>query len=334
MTKELTISYKKIDSCITIFELMNLILDSDVTFGDIEKLFSKEKQKSELKSTTLYSVKLSKCINTLRLFGFNVSKEKGRYRLQNSPYKIDMTPQNLYAFELIKNFANSFKTIQDKALKNCDETQKRKVLKELAITNEFSKFIENLEFRFSDDAKVLQRYKASKKILDFGFYFASLEDKVCVCSNCCNEDYDIKISYYKNSKIITMLVKPIKLSYTTGAMRLEVLDTKSGDSFLIPIDKIIDIKQQPSKSKPFGSGKISVFGIRGRLSKNYTLREWEHSHGEENGWNIIVNTKEPEDELLKRLLKYADSCKIFNPKTLRQKYLEKIDKMLAIYQET
>lgn len=330
------VSAKKIDSCKKIFELMYLILDRDASFQDIVELFSKEKSSAHTENNlTLYSVELSKYINTLKLFGFNVSKEKGHYRLINSPYKIDLSNHDLHAFDLIKRYAKSFKNTQEKYLENCDENERKRFQKVYKVTKAFDKFLENLEFRFTDSIKVIQKRNSGKQELDFGFYFVSLKDKICICSNFCKEDYDVNIVYYnKNSKILTLIASPKEIIYGTRSVRLKVMD-KNGEYFLISLDKIIDIKQQPYKSKqPFSDGKTSVYGIRGRLSQNYKLREWETLSGYDNGWMVIVNKKEPEEELFKRLLKYADSCKIFTPITLKQKFLAQIDEMLKMYQDT
>ena len=81
----------------------------------------------------------------------------------------------------------------------------------------------------------------------------------------------------------------------------------------------------------FSNNKTVVYGLKGRLAKNYKLREWETSNGPRGEWNIIFNKNEPETELLTRLLKYGDQCIVFTPHEFRNKLHDKIKKTLALY---
>lgn len=306
-------STKQVDSCIKMFALLKLLLEDNANFSQVIKVISDE-ESSISPANSIHSVTLNKYLNTLKLFGLNVKKEKGKYHLINPPYKIDLNQEDLHAFMLIKNCAANIYSNEN------------------PNDYEIEKFIKSFELRFSEATQMLMKKNESANKADFSFYYDKFTNKVETCSKFCKEDYRVEIIYYitrsgkKQEKKIT--AKAQNLLYRRGTVRLQVVDLTSGEPAVISLDNIISIKQLPNKIPPtLNTNRVTVYGLRGRLAKNYTLRPWEYSRGIENGWLVIVNKDESEEELTKRLLKYGANCKVLNPTGFR-------DKILSIYEDT
>lgn len=304
---------KQIDTIIKTFALLNLLLKDNADFTEVLKAISNNDTLLTSDNGT-YNVMLSKYLNTLKLFGLDVKKEKGQYKLINPPYKLELSTSELNIFNTIKECAKNFQTAENKDLE---------------------KFIEAFELCYSEQTQILNESIKNTNKQSLDFYYKELTDKIDICTKICNEDYKVEIVYTdENTKeLIKTLVKTKNLVYRNGIIKLEFLDLKRNEVQSIALDKIINIKQNPEKSiSIFIHNKTVVYGLKGRLAKNYTLRPWETSNGKGGEWTIIINKNEPEDELMKRLLKYGDQCIVYTPHIFREKIHNKIKKTLALYE--
>jgi len=300
---------KTIESCLKIFKLIKLLLEDSATFKDVVEVIS-DTQTSNSSNSSLHSVMLNKYLNTLKLFGLNVYKEKGKYHLINSPYKISLSAEELNIFNRIKECSSQFK----------DDNE------------DFQKFLKSLELRFSEETKFLNKKTETKT--DFRFFYEKFSDKINICTKFCNDEYNVKLTYYdKDHKECQTIGKPCNLIFRTRSAKLQVIEQASKELLTVSIDKIIDIKQLPTKAQTnYTLGRVTVFGLRGRLAKNYKLRTWEKSSLiNKDGWIVITNRDESEEELTERILKYGDLCRVFTPHSFRDKIKASIDKTLALY---
>ena len=302
---------KQIDTCIKTFALLRLLLEDKANFNQVIKVISGENI-SGYSENSLYSVTLNKYLNTLKLFGLNVKKEKGCYHLINPPYKIDLSREELTALELIKHGSSQL-----------SESEQL----------ELNKFLNAIELRLSETSQMLLQAQNSQNNADFSFYYDKITNKIDTCEKFCREDYKVEIIYYNGKKEDKFIANAKELLYRSGSIRLKCLNLQTREPLTISLDQIISIKQLPEKTvSNFTLNKITVFGLRGRLAKNYKLRYWEYSRGfDENGWLIVVNKDEDENELFARLMKYGDLCKVFTPKVLADKLNKEIDAILDIY---
>lgn len=303
---------KQVDSIHKTFALLNLLLKNNANFVEVVKTISPTADPISI-DNSIHSVNLNKYLNTLRLFGLNVKKEKGKYHLINPPYKIELTPTDIKALNNIKECAEKYPTSNNKT---------------------FEEFINSFELHFSEKTQMYIQSLETNSNTDFSFYYDKLTNKIDICTKFCNEDFNVEIIYYKTdiTKPIKILAGTKELIYRNGSIKLNILNLKTNEHQLIPLDKIIDIKQNPKKnSMNFSNNKTVVYGLKGRLSKNYKLRPWETSSGPRGEWNVIFNKNEPEAELLTRLLKYGDQCVVFTPHDFKNKLQDKIKKTLALY---
>ncbi len=307
-------SSKQIDSCIKMFALLKLLLEDNANFNQVIKVISDGPQSTGSENSN-YSVTLNKYLNTLKIFGLNVKKERGQYHLLNPLFKINLTAQELKAFLLLKRYSES------------EELEE-------SMREELTKIIRAFELRFSESTQMLAKANESQHNANFNFYYKKFTDKLDTCSKFCREDYIVEIIYYdKKNKEKKINCKALDLNYRSGAVFLEVLDLTSRLTSQISLDKIISIKQSHSKTDSAKNmNRVVVFGLKGRLAKNYKLRKWEYARGIENEWLIIVNRDENEDELTKRILKYGDSCKVYGPLDYKNKIYSTFSEILKLYE--
>lgn len=307
-------SSKQIDSCIRMFALLRLLLEDNANFNQVVKVIS-DTDAPVTSDNSLYSVTLNKYLNTLKIFGLNVKKEKGKYHLLNPLYKIDLMPEELKAFNLLKTFEDA---------ENIDENTKELLCKVL----------KTFELRFSETTQMRAQTLNSKYKANFVFYYDKFTNKIDICTKFCREDYKVEIIYFQSrarEKKITC--KAQKLLFRSKTALLQVLDLQSREIMSISLDKIISIKQLPMKTTPvFCTNRVVVFAIKGRLAKNYQLRKWEYIREVDDEWHIIVNKDESEEELIRRILKYGDLCKVIAPRDFREKIHSVLTNTLKLYE--
>lgn len=296
------------------FALLRLLLEDNANFNQVVKVIS-DSPEAISSDNGVYSVTLNKYLNTLKIFGLNVKKEKGKYHLLNPLYKIDLTREELKAFHILKNYETTF---------GADENTKEQL----------HKLLKAFELRFSEKTQMLAKTENSKFNANFSFYYENFTNKIDICTKYCKEDYKVEIIYYLprgTEKKITC--KPQELLFRSRTVLLQVLDLQSRETISISLDKIISIKQLPIKTTPtFSANRVVVFGIRGRLAQNYRLRKWEYVREIDNEWQIIVNKDESEEELTGRILKYGNLCKVFAPKDFKDKINSTLTNTLKLYE--
>lgn len=306
-------STKQIESCIKMFALLKLLLEDNANFTQVVKVIA-DSRDAVSSDNGGYSVTLNKYLNTLKIFGLNIKKEKGKYYLLNPLFKIDLTREELKAFNILKNYETTSEV---------DENTKEQL----------SKLLRAFELRFSERTQMLTKAENSKYNANFSFYYEKFTNKIDICTKYCKEDYKVEIIYYQprgTEKKITC--KPQELLFRSKTVLLQVLDLQSREIISISLDKIISIKQLPIKTTPvFSTNRVVVFGIKGRLAQNYRLRKWEYIREIDNDWHIIVNKDESEEELTNRILKYGASCKVIAPRDFREKIHSALTNTLKLY---
>ena len=305
---------KQIDCCITMFELLKTLLNDEATFAQLTQILTNE-DFSIPPETRIISVSLNKHLNTLKLFGLNINKEKGKYYLENSPFNIICTNKELRALALITSWANQ--------LNNANNTNE-----------EFNKFIHLIKTRLPQESKNALKEIESSLHTELIHYPQTEADLIKNCAKYCNEDFSIEITFHKTKKKIEQKITAIaqELLFRKNKTHLRALDLKSRQFTTIPLRNIISIKQLPTKiNSTFSTNKITVMALRGRLARNYKLRPWEYVETKNKEWLIVVNKDESEEELTKRILKYGDLCKVITPLKMRQKIKNTIDETLALY---
>ena len=304
------LSNKFNDSGIKMFKLLNLLYQGEADFKDVIQIFLDDKT-----SNSNANVNLCKYLNSLKVFGIRVEKNKDKYKAYNLPYTYNFTKDELEAVE---------------KLRSCSDLILSKKAKP-----DFDKFLEALTARYDDETQMLAKEVESDEEFDFSFFFKSIKDKLSECEQYIADNQILNISYTdKSGKLVKVSGKPIDILYGKRDARLRMYNSKSQQVFDIQIKNIRSIEQTPQKSEmPVLDSVQVVFKLSGRLAKNYRLRENEYSRGFDpfDGRLVVVNKNEDISELLHRLMRYGSSCEVTNPKFVREKMIDLIDKTIENY---
>ena len=302
-------SSKYNDSCLKMFQFLKLLTQGPVDFNVVLDIFSDET--TEGKSNP--HVALNKYLNTLKIFGIKVQKKQNKYYLLSSPYKITLNADDLKSLNIIKS-----------ALELLPNGKHKKNIET---------FIKNLEIRFSEETQATLKSINSTKNLDYTFNFSELKEQIKQCEEYCQENHKLEITYTDiKGKLKHIICSPVELKYQKRKICICVNIQNEGRIAEIPIDNIKSINQLPSTNNNQIATTTITFRIKNRLARNYKLREWERIEKiEPNGDIIVVNKNEDQDILLRRLMRYGNSCVILYPKFMKERMLELINKTLENY---
>lgn len=302
-------SSKYNDSCLKMFQFLKLLTQGPVDFNVVLDIFSDET--TEGKSNP--HVALNKYLNTLKIFGIKVQKKQNKYYLLSSPYKITLNADDLTSLNIIKN-----------ALELLPNGKHKKNIET---------FIKNLEIRFSEETQATAKAINSTQNLDYTFNFSELKEQIKQCEEYCQQNHKLEITYTDiKGKLNHIICSPVELKYQKRKICICVNIQNEGRIVEIPIDNIKSINQLPSTNNNQITTTTITFKLKNRLAQNYKLREWERIEKfEPNGDIIVVNKNEDQDLLLRRLMRYGNSCVILYPKFIKERMLELINKTLENY---
>ena len=303
-------SEKYNDSCLRIFALIKMFVESDAPFAEVIKLFADENGNLTQKC----NVTLNKYMNTLDLCGIKVKKRKNKYYLQKMPYSIHLNEHELYAVSLMKS-AMSF-------------LPKGKVKTSLVT------FIQDLELRYDRNTKNLNKVVASTRNFNLSFYFMQFEKQITQCENYCQEKNKLDLSYVgEEAKVVNIVCVPEEIIYTDDIVCLRVYESLTRQNIDIPIDKITNINVLEAKDNSAEKVCTSViFTLKGNLAKSYKLRDWETLESKNSDGSItICNRGEDFQALSIRLFKYQDNCVVEAPKYLKNNIKKLINTTLKNY---
>jgi predicted DNA-binding transcriptional regulator YafY len=298
------------NSCVALFEFLKLLSSGSADHKSVIKLLN-EHLDSELSSA---HVTLHKYLNTLKIFGIQVKKDNNRFYLLNSPYKIDLTAEDLEAAAILRKYLNELPDSKDKA--------------------QAEQFFKDLEIRYNENTRKLSELTKPVETEGLSFCTAELSEQIKQCEKYCEDKYQLNITYInkKNAEEKLMFCSPVETICRKGKICLCVYKHSGSQIMEIPLSRIKSIDRLPVPAANNPLTTTVIFKIKGRLAKNYRLREWEIlKEIEPDGSLVIKNTNEDFDILLRRLMRYGPCCVVSSPKILREMMKELIDETLAHY---
>lgn len=303
------LSEKYNDSCIKIFSLLKLLIEDKAEYSEVIKIFSDETSNNN----ATIPVVLNKYLNTLKVFGMNVKKEKNKYYLSNFPFIVEFSSEDVKTVQLLKASVDLLPNRKSK--------------------DAFLSFIKSLEIRYSDFAKTYADSLDSSFYKSFTNYFSKNQDKIIECEKYCSDKKKLEVIYSTNLEDNTIICSPKEVKYQDGKVCLIVFNQLSMQIIEIPVDSIKSIRQLPTVTTSKEVSTSVVYLLKGPLVKSYKLREWEYSNGYDSQGNlIVVNKNEDFEILLSRLMRYAQYCEVLTPLSMRSKMSDTINKMLENYQ--
>ncbi len=254
---------------------------------------------------------INKYINTLKLLNVPIVKLKDKYYIQRS---LESTNYETSDLSVIK--------FMNESLNNIDALQFKDNLKEA---------LQVVEKSFSDDTYNLIKNKEIKAYPSI-INITKKDENVELYEKYCREKYKLNLQYKNDltGKTEKYNVAPLKIIYKKGNAVLfgYCYGTCSYKEFLL--SNILKSEQMPQVSTINLSGAVT-FKLKGRLASSYKLKEGETVLEMGVDYKVISNTLEDKDLILKRLIRYFDSCEILYPKQMKEKMLNLINEMESIY---
>lgn len=300
---------KTCDTSIRVLETLKILLKNRASIQDVLYYFEKIDPNNKLYTNEV----ILKYINTLKVFGFRFVKEKDKYVLMNTPVQFDFNVNDLSIICLIEKFSE--------------------LLPEEKIKTEITKFLHELEKRFSDNTKILSHNIKKPDIINLNLDYQRYTKQIKEYERYCQDKQKLKLTYINKNKTETsIMVEPEEIKYFNNEVYLSVYNPLSAQIQDINFNSILKIEQLPLKSNPQNILSSVTFKLKDRLSKNYRLHENEEIIKiESDGSIIILNRKEDTHLLLKRLMKYGENCEVLSPKNLREEMREIIKATLGNY---
>lgn len=276
------------DTSIRVLELLKYMVKNDINISDTNNDIPEFE--NIMPETYL------KYFSTMAKAGLSVRKKDKKYTLCSFPNKINLTKEDLIAFKIIcSNFTECCSEKETDFFINFSQMIEKSLYDEQREI--FEKIIEN----FKEDNLITSEIRKKSTILED---FISLGQK-------------LKIKYKKQ----IIVCEPKTVEIKNGKIYFTVNDIKKGTYKSLLADLISSIEVLPTRVTSFGMNETAVFTVYDRLAENYRLRENEKIQSFDEKSKTIVAKNFDREELLKRLLKYGENCKIQTPKFLQKEFL-------------
>lgn len=293
------------ESCLKIFQLLKLLYENDAYYEKVIAIFKDDENLDKL------PVVLNKYLNTLKVFGIKITKNKDKFETESIPFSHDFNLDDMKSVYILET------------------------LSKYIINNKVRKNIETLvaQLKIRLDENSLHIYNQLSLNSDFGFYYTGLKKQIEICEKFCDEEFKISVKYLLNNKETEIICNPNQIIYKKNNVYLRVYKVKDNLVEDINLSNILEIKQLPVAKNKTEIQSTTTFKLKGRLANAYTLKENEVLNEVcADGSKIITNKNEPVDVLLRRLARYDHDCVIIRPKFLREKMKEFINNALDNYE--
>lgn len=297
-------SDKNFDAGLRILEVLKVLLNEN-----LKKVEVIEKLKNNNLIETVYTQEaFVKYFNTLEALGFELERAKNKYILLNALYSIDITKKERELLEQI--------ILKNKSL------YESKNLKDLKTA--MSKINKYLEPKFSrDELSSMFDICVMHENNDF-------RDKLLLSiGNMIIDNQQVMLKYWRTKNQMEELKVELKdIVEKNNSIFVYCYCPTLGRNKNINLNSIVELKQLPNKSQNISCLNSVVFELHGRLMRAYKLKPSEKVINFNQNYITVSNSEDDKDILLRRLLKYGESCKIVSPKSLKAEMLELTNEML------
>ncbi len=296
------------ETAVRALEVLKLLSFEEKTQEEIIKhIFNAKKSDYELRTDSLY-----KYLNTFKMFGINVIRNKGKYTLSNLPLNINLTEKEIETIKVLysysqevcpENTANQFKLL----LKNLLKCSNQEILlEETEIKNHLKKI------KLNTNKENIEKF-----------------------SLLCKEKQRISFLYQNRvlNKTQKFIVEPIEVIAKPTGEILKAFNPDIAENQNFQIEEITELKQLPIMVKSMSVKNAVTFELKGRLALAYELKNGERVIKREKNSLIVSSSEEDKEELLKRLLRYGVSCEILYPKVFKERFFDLIDRIKSVYKE-
>lgn len=253
-----------------------------------------------------------KYLSTLKFAGIELKRHKCRYEIGKLPFRLNLSNEDVTALSILKALL--------------------KVTAEKNIIKEVNKFFYQLNMRidfeknpYKDEIKECKnKITLTKEQIKEVKKYEELQ----------KEDLRFKITYKNILNETTSVICEIIEAYTeNNNVYLKVYNTLQGCFLVLNTKQIEDIEETPQKNTHRYFSSTTVFKLKGKLAKRYTLREEEQALGfDQDGCLTVASKQEPKEDLFLRLMRYGNNCEVVSPKSDRETMHSLITETLKNYQ--
>lgn len=246
---------------------------------------------------------LSKIIHTLKMCDIEIISHKRKYSIKKLPWNITLSKSSQKTLFDLKNFSQS---LRQKELYESYKELLQKIIPFLENNNEI-----NL------DSPTLITHKKFEKLMNKLSHAKENNYKIKIETKDQSFIYDtFTLNFYKNTTSITGYINTSHINHT------------------ISLNEIKNIKCLPQKASGLCIPQSVMLEITGKLKNAYSIKPEEHLIDFDEEKLIISNKGEDKKSLLKRILKYQNSCKITAPHALQEDYVKMLKDILTNYKHS
>jgi len=306
------------NGCLNIFRFLKLLYDDKADYCSVYNIFKSDiidddsKIQDEKKLNNLIQVIINKYINSLKVFGIKIKKEKHKYKLNSSLYSIEYTLKDIKALSILLSAGN-----------NIPDENLNKDMKNLK---------ENMLLRMNNSDKNTLNSLISDR--DFSFFYTDLKAQIKQCKEYCSDNVILNLMYLHRNKEIRIKCKPKEITYDVKTPYLNVYDINKKENIEIALPNILSMEVMPNRTaSKIENTTTVVYKLKGRLAKIYKLKEGEKLGEAGQDFITVINSGEPFDKLFARLMRYAELCEIISPKYIRAEMINLINETIKLYKE-
>jgi len=302
--------FKKVnDTSIRVLETLKILSNGSSSIQNIIRYFENSYPDGRVYTNEV----ILKYINTLKVFGCKIVKEKDKYSLMNTVSRIKLNTSDLKSICLLENFAADFP--------------------EEIVKTELGKFLQELEKRFDDNTRMLANSLNRPQLAGSKFSYEKYSGKIKKYEKYCTDAHRLKITYMDDSKNEkSIIAEPHNIKYGENNVYFCVYNPTSAQIQDLSFDNILEVEQLPSKSNPQNMFSSVTFELKDRLAKGYTLHDGEKlASVKPDGSIVIISHREDRGLLLRRLMRYGVYCEVIAPQSLRAEMAQLIAATIENY---
>jgi len=302
-------SKKNSAASIRVLETLKILSQRSASIQDIIRHFEQIEPNNKIYTNEV----ILKYLNTLKVFGFVLIKEKDKYVLLNPPCQFDLNEKDLNAIYLLAKTAEQFP--------------------EEKVKTEINNFLHELEKRFSEKTRLLIKNTKKPDFKNIEINYNKYSNQIKQFEKYCIDGQRLKITYKRqNQDKASTIVDPKEIKYIGNDVYFSVYNAISAQIQDINLHSILKVEQLPLKSNNTNMLSSVTYLLKDRLAKVYKLKDGEDiMQVKSDGSTIIINRKEDRVLLLKRLMRYGGNCEVISPKSFKEEMKQLIELTLSNY---
>ena len=245
----------------------------------------------------------NKYLNTLRVLGLIIEKDKDKFTLFNFLTQVVLNEDEIKAFKNLEKSILIYGT--NKNIKMFFELKKR-----------------ILKYFDSNTRSNLNCYSEQELITEKGFLVKLYEQF-------CEDGQRIKVRY--KDEIYT--VEPKSLSYSGDNVYLNCINVRNLTAKKFNLCNIILIEKLPTKNSIGAISCNVTFKLSGKLAKIYCLKTNEDVIEKSSDKLIVKSDNEDWEYLAKRLARYQNLCTILQPKEFKEYFKNYLERIFDVYKD-